>query len=187
MFYEPSCVIIGVIQNVTRNIMDDISNRNLGYIVEDKSAIVELWKSETQSLKLDIRIPEIYKDKIYLAGIETGRLGIDPYGESQIICSNLGKKLPVINRNKNSRFVVSKEKKLTSITCATTAGGCEISIYEFYLGQKLDTFFVSFKEILSLTIDKFEPEKFGKYKDAVQASILRAQCYKCSHIHFGEE
>jgi len=179
-------MILGISQNSSSNIIDDVTKHNYRFFRDKSSVIIEFWNSENNSLKKEISLPDFYKGEIFFAGLEIGKLSIDPYGESQIICSTKGNKLRSIYRNKSHYYCISNDKTLASITCSTTAGGCEITIYEFYLGQKMHNYFVSYKEIVSITIDKFIPENFGKYKHAVAAAISRSQCEKCEHLHYGE-
>jgi hypothetical protein len=179
-------MILGISQSVSKSILDEVTLHNIRYFHDRNSITIEFWDSGNNSLKKDFSIPSFYKGEIFFAGLETGKLSIVPYGESQIICSIKGTKLRSKYRNKTHYYCISNDKTIASITCSTTAGGCEITIYEFYLGHRTNNYYVTYKKILSVTIDEFIPEKFGKYKHAVEAAITRSKCEKCEHLHFGE-
>ena len=187
MFLEPSCVVVGHIYKPPKETISLYENYNIKLVFCNDSCFPIFWESLTSSVKNEIRIPELYKGEVFLAGREFGKQYLDPYGDSQVVCDLDGNILKVSAREKSRFLFVTDSGEIAAINCTATAGGKEISIIEYYLTKNNNKFFVSKKKIFSEHLDFVDLKTFGDYSKAVGAALLKAFCYDCNHLHYGEE
>ncbi|NBO21965.1 hypothetical protein EBU94_01295 [bacterium] len=186
MFLEPSCIVVGIDNDSSNSKLNYYRSQNTKAIRIKGGILVFLWESIFFKPKSKIEIPQNFEGEIFLGAHEFGKLSIEPYGEAQVVADLDGNSMNVTVREENKFLFVTNDGEIASINCTTTAGGKEISIFEYYLTENDGSHFISRKLIFSNTLEFVDYESFGIYAKAVSAVVDKAACFKCNHCHFGE-